>query len=169
MPIAATQDIAPPKAAANEMRIEGPAPEFNLQFPLPHYRREDVHDTFHARRGEGEHEAIDLLAPKGTPVFAVDNGRITKLFLSKPGGITIYQFNPEETHCYYYAHLDGYTEDLKVGDKVRRGDIIAFVGNTGNAGPVPHLHFAIFKLGPEKRWWQGLAVNPYQPLLRAIQ
>jgi len=151
-------------------QAEEAAPEFDLHFPLPDYRPKDLHDTFTAKRGEsGQHEAIDMVAPKGTPVYAVDNGRIAKLFLSKPGGITIYQFNPRETHCYYYAHLDGYASGLKEGDDVRRGDIIAFVGNTGNAGSVFHLHFAIFKLGPEKRWWQGTAINPYPALLRAIK
>lgn len=93
---------------------------------------------------------------------------IRKLFLSKPGGITIYEFDREGIYCYYYAHLDHYAEGLKEGAQVKRGDTIGYVGSTGDAAPTsPHLHFAITKLGPEKNWWQGTAVNPY-PILKAL-
>ena len=104
------------------------------------------------------HEAIDIMEPRGTPVHAVVTGTVRKLFLSKPGGKTIYQFDETETYCYYYAHLDGYVEGLHEGMRVDRGEVIGFVGSTGNADPgTPHLHFAIFELGPEKQWWKGTA------------
>jgi murein DD-endopeptidase MepM/ murein hydrolase activator NlpD len=123
-------------------------------------------DTFHETRGGNRpHEALDIPALRGTPVIAVDDGRIVKLFTSVPGGLTIYQFDPSDRFAYYYAHLDAYAADVAEGKRVQRGDVIGYVGSTGNASPAaPHLHFAIFALGPEKRWWQGTAINPY-PLL----
>ncbi len=121
-----------------------------------------LRDTFEAHRGSGAHEAIDIAAPRGTPVIAVDEGRVVKLFLSVPGGRTIYQFDAHANFAYYYAHLDAYAEGLREGSVVKRGDVLGYVGTTGNApANAPHLHFAIFRLGPEKRWWQGSAVNPY--------
>jgi murein DD-endopeptidase MepM/ murein hydrolase activator NlpD len=120
---------------------------------------------YETRGGNRPHEALDILAPRGTPVLAADDGRIVKLFKSVPGGLTIYQFDPSESFAYYYAHLEGYATGVAEGKQVRRGEVIGYVGTTGNANPAtPHLHFAIFVLGPEKRWWQGTAINPY-PLL----
>ena len=85
---------------------------------------------------------------------------------SVAGGLTVYQFDPSETFAYYYAHLDRYAEGLQEGQQVHRGDLLGYVGSTGNASEdAPHLHFAIFELGPERRWWKGDAINPY-PLLR---
>jgi murein DD-endopeptidase MepM/ murein hydrolase activator NlpD len=122
-------------------------------------------DTFGDKRGLGKHEALDIPAPRGTPVIAVEDGRIAKLFRSIPGGLTIYHFDPAEKFAYYYAHLDGYAAGLAEGKQVKRGEVIGYVGSTGNASSAnPHLHFAIFELGPEKRWWKGTAINPY-PLL----
>jgi murein DD-endopeptidase MepM/ murein hydrolase activator NlpD len=116
------------------------------------------------------HEAIDIAEPKGTPVRAVVSGTVSKLFLSKPGGNTIYQFDEMGVYCYYYAHLDGYVAGLREGLRVESGDVIGFVGSTGNANvSAPHLHFAIFELGPEKRWWKGKAVNPYPFLVAAVK
>jgi murein DD-endopeptidase MepM/ murein hydrolase activator NlpD len=108
------------------------------------------------------HEAIDLPAPRGTPVVAVDDGIIKKLFTSVPGGLTVYQFDRDSTYCYYYAHLDRYAEGLKEGATVKKGDRLGYVGTTGNAPPnTPHIHFTVFRLGPEKRWWEGTPINPY--------
>jgi murein DD-endopeptidase MepM/ murein hydrolase activator NlpD len=115
------------------------------------------------------HEATDIMRPRGTPVYAVDDGVIQKLFASKAGGNTIYQFGHDEVYCYYYAHLDRYVDGISEGMRVKRGDVIGYVGSTGNASAAaPHLHFAIFLLGPEKRWWQGKAINPYSTLLEAL-
>jgi hypothetical protein len=91
-------------------------------------------------------------------------------FRSKPGGNTIYEFDDVGVYCYYYAHLDRYAERLHEGMRVERGDVIGFVGSTGNADPSsPHRHFAIFELGPEKQWWKGTALNPYPALLAAVK
>jgi murein DD-endopeptidase MepM/ murein hydrolase activator NlpD len=129
----------------------------------------ELHDTFNEIHNGHRHEAIDLLAPRGTPVHAVVSGTIRKLFLSKAGGNTIYQFDEAEVYCYYYAHLDSYAKGLREGLRVRRGDVIGYVGSTGNADPrTPHLHLAIFELGPEKQWWKGTAVNPYPYLVDAV-
>jgi murein DD-endopeptidase MepM/ murein hydrolase activator NlpD len=109
------------------------------------------------------------MAPRGTKVFAVDDGKLVKLFKSVPGGLTVYQFDPSGQLAYYYAHLDRYADGLKEGMQLRRGDLVGYVGSTGNASPDgPHLHFAVFRLGPERQWWKGDPVNPY-PALRQAQ
>ena len=126
-----------------------------------------LRDTFNEGRDAGArpHEALDIAAQRGTPVLAVDDGRLVKLFTSVPGGLTVYQFDPGSRYAYYYAHLDRYAEGLREGMELQRGEVIGYVGSTGNANPdAPHLHFAIFRLGPQKQWWRGEAVNPY-PLL----
>lgn len=124
-------------------------------------------DNYEQGRGLRKHEAIDIMAPRGTRVYAVDDGTLVKLFRSVPGGITAYQFDPHRRLAYYYAHLDRYADDLKEGAVLKRGDLIGYVGSTGNAtADAPHLHFAVFLLGPERRWWQGEPINPY-PALRS--
>lgn len=133
-----------------------------LRLPVRGLESRAVADTYTDARGERVHQAIDLLAPRGTPVLAVEDGRIERLFTSQRGGLTIYQFDPQAEYCYYYAHLDRYATGLKQGMAVRKGDVIGHVGTTGNASPnTPHLHFSIIRLGPEKRWWEGTAINPY--------
>lgn len=138
----------------------------SLLIPVAGVKPTQLQDTYSQPRGaERMHEALDILAPIGTPVYAVADGKIAKLFTSKPGGLTIYEFDPGEKFSYYYAHLDRYAADLKEGQQVKRGELIGYVGTSGNADPAaPHLHFAMFELGPEKNWWQGKPVNPY-PLL----
>jgi peptidoglycan LD-endopeptidase LytH len=129
----------------------------------------NLRDMFEEVHNGHPHEAIDIMEPRGTPVRAVVPGTIRKLFLSKPGGNTIYQFDDMGVYCYYYAHLNGYAEGLREGMRVASGDVIGFVGSTGNADPgAPHLHFAIFELGPEKQWWKGKAVDPYPGLVAAV-
>ena len=109
---------------------------------------------------------MDIVAARDTPVLAVEDGTIAKLFLSKPGGITIYQFDRNETYAYYYAHLARYADGLKEQARVERGQVIGYVGTSGNAPPdAPHLHFAIFKLTEQKHWWQGTPIDPY-PVLK---
>ena len=130
----------------------------------------DLHGTFNEVHNGHAHEAVDIMAPRGTPVHAAVSGTVRKLFLSKPGGNTIYQFDEMGVYCYYYAHLDGYAEGLREGMRVESGDVIGFVGSTGNADPrTPHLHFAIFHLGPERLWWKGKAVDPYPGLAAAVK
>jgi peptidoglycan LD-endopeptidase LytH len=135
-----------------------------LEFPVEGLDRAELRDTFSDTRGQGRsHEALDIMAPRGTPVRAVEDGTIAKLFESRGGGgLTIYQFDPSETFCYYYAHLDGYAPGIREGQTVRRGQVIGYVGSTGNASPdAPHLHFTIFQLTPERKWWKGEPLNPY--------
>jgi murein DD-endopeptidase MepM/ murein hydrolase activator NlpD len=136
-----------------------------LRLPLDDVSVASMEGSFGESRKSGEphgHEAVDLLAPLNTPIRAVEDGKIAKLFVSKAGGNTIYQFDPSERFCYYYAHLDRYASGLHDGQLVAKGEVIGYVGTTGNAPPnTPHLHFAIFKLGDDKRWWHGTAIDPY--------
>ena len=137
-----------------------------LLIPVQGVVAAQLQDTFSDARGEGRrHDAIDIMAPAGTPVLAVADGTVEKLFDSKQGGLTLYQFDPERTQAWYYAHLQDYAPGIAEKKTLRRGEVIGYVGATGNASPeAPHLHFAIFRLGPERQWWKGEAVNPY-PLL----
>ena len=118
--------------------------------------------SFADARSGHTHEAIDILAPRGTEVVAVEDGKVAKLFTSAAGGLTIYQFDPKGTFVYYYAHLDSYAAGVKEGDDVKRGQVIGYVGTTGNAPKnTPHLHFAISKLDPDRRWWGGTGLDPF--------
>ena len=155
--------LAPALAQASDA---GVAAADQLLIPVAGVKASALKDTFNDARGsERLHEAIDIQAPLGTQVFAVADGKIAKLFNSKPGGLTIYQFDTSERFAYYYAHLDRYAADLKEGMTLKRGDLVGYVGTSGNADPnTPHLHFATFELGPQKQWWKGSPINPY-PLL----
>lgn len=134
-----------------------------LMLPVAGTRPDTLVPSFTQRRGVSrQHEALDIMAPRGTPVLAVEDGRIAKLFTSAQGGLTIYQFDPAEQFAYYYAHLDRYAAGITEGEPVARGQILGYVGSTGNAQPdAPHLHFAVFKLGPEKSWWEGQPLDPF--------
>jgi peptidoglycan LD-endopeptidase LytH len=137
-----------------------------LEMPVSGITPDRLVHSFRDPRTGHAHEALDIPAPLGTPVVAVEDGTIEKLFKSKPGGNTIYQFDPSRRFAYYYAHLDRYVDGLKEHQAVRRRDVIGYVGSTGNASPTnPHLHFGIFVLTPEKKWWKGDPVDPY-PVLR---
>ncbi len=135
----------------------------SLDIPVTGFSASQLNDNYTQERAGGvPHEALDIMAPRGTPVVAVEDGRIAKLFLSKPGGITLYQFDPSGEYAYYYAHLDGYADGIVEGVKLRKGQVIGYVGSSGNASPsAPHLHFAIYKLGAEKQWWRGTPINPF--------
>lgn len=152
--------IAPPVASA---ATAAGATSVKLLIPVRGVTANQLSDTFGQPRGaERRHEALDIMAPMGTPVLAVADGKVVKLFDSKPGGLTLYQFDPSETYSYYYAHLDRYASGVKEGAQLKRGDLIGYVGATGNAdAAAPHLHFAVFELAPQKHWWQGTPVNPY--------
>jgi murein DD-endopeptidase MepM/ murein hydrolase activator NlpD len=134
----------------------------HLLLPLSNLRKEDLRDSFDESRGNHHHEAIDIPAPRNTAILAVEDGSIARLWLSLPGGITIYQFDQEHKYEYYYAHLERYAEGLKEGDHMKRGQVIGYVGTSGNAPKnAPHLHFTIFKLTEQKQWWEGTAIDPY--------
>ncbi|MGX9191323.1 M23 family metallopeptidase [Stenotrophomonas sp. Ker107b] len=152
--------VAPPPADATGA----------LLLPVQGIRADQLQDTFTDARSEGRvHDAIDILAPNGTPVLAVADGTVEKLFDSVRGGLTVYQFEPSGRYCYYYAHLDRYADGLAEKKTVKRGEVIGYVGSTGNASPeAPHLHFEIHVLGPEKQWWTGESINPY-PVLTGRQ
>jgi murein DD-endopeptidase MepM/ murein hydrolase activator NlpD len=134
-----------------------------LAMPVQGFDPRNLQDNFNDMRGGvRRHEALDIMAARGTPVIAVDDGAVAKLFRSIAGGITVYQFDPSQNFIYYYAHLDSYRDGLKEGEVVRRGDVIGYVGSTGNApASAPHLHFTMFELGPDRKWWRGKAMNPY--------
>jgi murein DD-endopeptidase MepM/ murein hydrolase activator NlpD len=134
-----------------------------LLIPVAGIKAGQLRDTFDQARGpERRHQAIDIMAPTGTKVFAVADGKVVKLFDSKQGGLTAYQFDATENFAYYYAHLDQYAPGISEGSVLKRGDLIGYVGYTGNAvSTAPHLHFAISVLGPEKQWWKGTPINPY--------
>ena len=138
----------------------------NLTLPVQGIKREDLTDTFNDMRGTSRrHEALDVIAPRNTPVIAVEDGTVAKLFVSEAGGLTVYQFDPTSQYAYYYAHLERYADGLKEGAPLKRGQVIGYVGTTGNAPrDTPHLHFAIFKLGDDKKWWEGTPVDPYSVL-----
>jgi murein DD-endopeptidase MepM/ murein hydrolase activator NlpD len=137
-----------------------------LTIPVQGVAASRLVDSYHdARSGSREHEALDILAPRNTPILAVEDGTIARLFESKLGGTTIYQFDPGRQYCYYYAHLERYADGLKEGDSVLKGQVLGYVGTSGNAPKdTPHLHFAIFKLTSDKHWWEGTPIDPYNIL-----
>ena len=154
---------APPASPVAATASAGDLPR--LLIPVDGVRAGDLRDTFDEGRPGHRHEAIDIAAPRGTPVRAADDGTLVKLFTSGPGGLTVYQFDASRRHAYYYAHLDRYADGLREGAALRRGDLIGYVGTSGNAPPgAPHLHFAVFRLGPEKQWWKGDAIDPFPAL-----
>jgi murein DD-endopeptidase MepM/ murein hydrolase activator NlpD len=152
----------PPVAIAQQV-IVGPA---GLAVPVLGIKPNQLSDTFDDARGQGRrHDAIDIMAAEGTPVIAVADGKIEKLFNSARGGITIYQRSPDRKWTYYYAHLQAYAPGLAEGQQVKRGQVIGKVGHTGDANAAgPHLHFAINQMTPAESWWHGSPINPY-PLL----
>jgi len=139
----------------------------NLIIPVAGVRPDQLRDTFSEARSEGRiHDAIDIPAPRGTPVLAAADGTILKLFHSDRGGTTIYQLSVDQKIVYYYAHLDSYAGGLAEGHFARQGETIAYVGDSGNAGPANyHLHFSIALVSDPKRYWDGVNINPY-PLLK---
>ena len=153
---------APPVAVAEQV-VVGSA---GLAIPVLGVKSNQLVDTFNAARGAGRrHDAIDIMAPEGTPVIATTDGKVEKLFNSVRGGRTIYVRSPDQKWTYYYAHLQDYAPGLHEGQDVKRGQVIGKVGHTGDASAEgPHLHMAINSMAAGERWWQGRPINPY-PLL----
>ncbi|HEY6047939.1 MAG TPA: M23 family metallopeptidase [Sphingomicrobium sp.] len=153
---------APPVVVAEQVQV---APS-GLAIPVVGVKPEQLTDTFTQARGSGRrHDAIDIMAAEGTPVIAAADGTVEKLFNSVRGGTTVYVRSPDQKWEFYYAHLSAYAPGLHEGQQVRRGQVIAKVGHTGDASAAgPHLHFAINTMGPNDRWWNGTPINPY-PLL----
>jgi peptidoglycan LD-endopeptidase LytH len=154
-----------PEVEVVEGLVVGPA---GLAIPVAGVKADQLADTYTQARAGGArvHDAIDIMAPHGTPVLAAAPGTVEKLFFSKGGGgITAYVRSEDGRWIYYYAHLQAYAPGLKEGGKLRRGDPVGTVGSTGNANPAgPHLHFAIHRMASGDDWHEGTAVNPY-PLL----
>jgi len=176
-PVATTGTAEPSAASPRGPAIEarpssmsdaiGALARRNLLIPVAGVGPNRLVDTFNDARAVGRrHDAIDIMAPRGTEVRAADAGTIAKLFTSDAGGLTVYEFDPTQTFSYYYAHLDRYAPGLAEHQTVKRGQLLGYVGSTGNASEdAPHLHFAIARLGTERAWWKGDPINPY-PLLR---
>jgi murein DD-endopeptidase MepM/ murein hydrolase activator NlpD len=139
----------------------------NLIIPVEGVLPGDLRDTFNDSRSGGRvHHAIDIMAPRETPVLAATDGEILRLSYNKRGGNTIYQISDDKKTIFYYAHLDSYADEITKGERVRQGDVIGYVGCTGNAGPGNyHLHFSIWTITDPKKYWQGEDINPY-PILR---
>ena len=146
---------------------EGFVGTLKLIVPVAGVQPNQLLDTFSDARSEGRvHDAIDIPAAQGTPVLATADGTIIKLFQSERGGTTIYQLSTNQKLIFYYAHLQRYADGLTEGRLVRQGEVIGYVGDTGNAGPGNyHLHFSIAVVSDPKRYWEGTNINPY-PLLR---
>jgi murein DD-endopeptidase MepM/ murein hydrolase activator NlpD len=165
--------VIPPVEPPVQGQADRSAPELPAQsepprlgMPISGMDPKTLTSTFNEARGERKHEALDIPAPRGTPVMAVAEGNVVKLFSSKDGGLTVYQLDNTRTWSFYYAHLDRYAPGLKEGTLLRKGDVLGYVGTTGNAPKnTPHLHFAVSRLGPEKEWWKGTPIDPL-PLLR---
>lgn len=157
---------APPQVStpATQAAASGP-----LVIPVAGVRPDQLVDTFDDARSQGRvHDAIDIMAPRGTPVVAAAAGKVEKLFDSKLGGHTIYIRRPGGQWMDYYAHLDAYVPGLAEGQQIEQGVMIGTVGSTGDASPdAPHLHYAINAMAPGESWWQGKPINPY-PLLKAV-
>jgi murein DD-endopeptidase MepM/ murein hydrolase activator NlpD len=155
---AATTAEAAAATLANAEELRGR----RLEFPVEGVPREKLVDTFDDPRTGHIHEAADILAPRNTPVRAVETGTIARLLSNASGGNTIYQLDPSERFVYYYAHLERYADGLREGQKVDRGQVIGYVGTSGNAPRnTPHLHFAIFRVVDQRQWWGGAPINPY--------
>ena len=139
-----------------------------LAVPVAGVAKSSLHDTYaELRGGTRPHEALDILAPRGTAVLSAASGRVLKLFNSKPGGLMVYATDSSERFILKYGHLDAYAPGLADGQTLRQGQPIGVVGTTGNAPPgTPHLHFAIARAEDLKQWWQGVPVNPYPLLVR---
>lgn len=143
----------------------------SLLFPVANRDSAKLADSFEDDRDGGarKHRAIDIMAPKGTPVLAVADGRILRLANTSKGGISLYAADLEEHFVYYYAHLDRYHPTIYTGRPVLRGDTLGYVGTTGNASSgAPHLHFQLMRMPPDRKYWNGEPINPY-PLLRAAE
>ena len=139
----------------------------SLIIPVKGVDASRVRDSYSASRGGRTHDAVDIMAPRGTPVLAADSGTIFKLRQNEAGGITIYQLDPDERFIYYYAHLDRYEDGLAEGMIISKGDVLGFVGTTGNAPKdTPHLHFQVMLYRGRGQYWGGEPINPHPYLTR---
>lgn len=161
-----TAKLPPPAPAMSAAELQTTISELRrkwLLMPISGTNPDILKGCFEQKRGERRHGAADIMAPRHTPVLAVEDGQIARLWISAAGGITIYQYDPSGKYVYYYAHLERYADGLKDGDLIKKGQIIGYVGTTGNAPPnAPHLHFSISKLTKPNGWSSGIAIDPYE-------
>ena len=164
-------DEVPTPSPEATFSVSSDQPPDVLMIPVKGIKRSQLVDTFTSARANGRtHDAIDIMAPGGTPVLAAADGEIVKFFDSVNGGTTIYEMSPDRKYIYYYAHLMRRADDLHEHDHVTRGRVIAYVGDTGDAGPGNyHLHFAIGIAQDPKSWWKGTYIDPYPILLKGIE
>ncbi len=156
------------RSATNGPGLAAAAPAEALVVPVSGVGAAQLTDTWGQARAEGarEHHAIDIMAPRGTPVVAAAAGTVEKLFESRDGGHTVYVRRADPAWIDYYAHLDSYAPDLREGVAVRRGQLLGVVGSTGDASPeAPHLHYEIKRMAAGEKWYEGRDVNPY-PILK---
>jgi peptidoglycan LD-endopeptidase LytH len=153
------QDTSKPAA-----HVTTPPPrQSGLIIPVAGVKPDELQDTYTDARSQGRtHNAIDIMAPRGTPVIAATAGILKRKFTSEKGGLTIYQFSADSSTVYYYAHLDRYADGVEEGMMLKQGDVIGYVGDTGNATPGNyHLHFAVWRIKDSKNFWTGEDLNPY--------
>lgn len=138
-----------------------------LMLPVAGIRPDQLSDSFDTPRdGSRRHHAIDILAPRGTPVLAADDGRVLRVSWNNAGGNTVYTTDTEGRIVYYYAHLDRYHDSIVAGMPISKGDTIGYVGTTGNAPrDIPHLHFQIMRMAHDGKYWNGEPIDPF-PILR---
>jgi len=159
----ATTDVPPLTSLSPEAALAARS----LIIPVEGVDPSRVRDSYSAARGGRTHDAVDIMAPRGTPVLAADSGTIFKLRQNEAGGITIYQLDPDERFVYYYAHLDRYRDGLAEGMTISKGDVLGFVGTTGNAPKdTPHLHFQVMLYRGHGQYWGGEPINPHPYLTR---
>lgn len=162
-PAPAVTTPAPPEPRRN---VPDPLAERGLIVPVRGIQPWQIEDNFESRRGRRMHNALDIMARRGTPVIAADDGRVVRAYRHSLGGLCIYQLDPGGRFAYYYAHMDAFAAGVREGMTVAKGDVLGYVGTTGNATPTaPHLHFAISRLDADGRWWRGEPVNPYPYLV----
>ncbi len=164
-PTTATPDATAP--VITPVPTTGVSTGGRLRMPIDGIPVDAMKGGFYETRGKRRpHEAVDLLAPRNTPIHAVEEGTVAKLFNSKAGGLTVYELDPTGRLVYYYAHLERYAEQLHDGQHVSQGEVIGYVGTSGNAPKdTPHLHLAVFETDGDKRWWKGTPIDPY-PIFR---
>jgi len=136
----------------------------HLMVPVAGADMSKVEDTFlDGRDGERVHHAIDILAPRGTPILSADDGKILRMSTNTLGGITMYTVDPENRLVYYYAHMDHYNDAMSPGRAIVRGDTLGYVGTTGNAPKdTPHLHFQIMRWPADGKYWNGEPIDPFE-------
>lgn len=163
---ARTPEREPPARYSLMTTAEATLAAHDLLLPVAGASPDRLQDSFNApREGNRFHHAIDIMAPRGTPVLAADDGRVLRVSSNTLGGLTVYTVDRSGQFVYYYAHLEGYARGLKAGRIVFKGDTLGFVGTTGDApDDAPHLHFQILRMPPNGKYWEGDPIDPF-PLL----